>query len=107
MFDEASSWWSSEKEVLSDSKEIGDKLQQKMGEHTAQIRQSSCELEDLDDGDNVELEVTQNPWQTGLYQQPIEKVRPSEVEVSTPQSQVRRSTRIRKSNPKYANAAIT
>ena len=31
VFDEASSWWSSEKEVLPDSREFRDKLQQKMG----------------------------------------------------------------------------
>ncbi|KAE8676439.1 hypothetical protein F3Y22_tig00111614pilonHSYRG00169 [Hibiscus syriacus] len=61
VFDEASSWWSLEKE---------------------------------------------NPWQTGVYQQPNEKGGPSETEESIPQSQLRRSTRIRRPNPKYANAAI-
>lgn len=55
VFNEASSWWSSEKEVLSDSKEIGDKLQQKMEEQIAQIQQSSDEPEDSDDGDIVTM----------------------------------------------------
>ncbi|KAE8669328.1 tir-nbs resistance protein [Hibiscus syriacus] len=105
VFDEASSWWSSEKEVLPDSREFGDKLQQKMGEHDVQLQTSSDELEDPN-GDDVEQRVTQNPWQTGVYQQPNEEGGPSETEESIPQSQLRRSTRIRRPNPKYANAAI-
>ncbi|KAE8688597.1 hypothetical protein F3Y22_tig00110963pilonHSYRG00163 [Hibiscus syriacus] len=105
VFDEASSWWSSEKEVLPDSREFGDKLQQKMGEHDVQLQTSSDESEDPN-GDDVEQRVTQNPWQTGVYQQPNEEGGPSETEESIPQSQLRRSTRIRRPNPKYANAAI-
>ncbi|KAE8671632.1 hypothetical protein F3Y22_tig00111941pilonHSYRG00018 [Hibiscus syriacus] len=72
VFDEASSWWSSEKEVLPDSREFGDKLQQKMGEHVVQLQTSSDESEDPN-GDDVEQRVTQNPWQTGVYQQPNEE----------------------------------
>ncbi|KAE8704478.1 hypothetical protein F3Y22_tig00110450pilonHSYRG00264 [Hibiscus syriacus] len=105
VFDEASSWWSSEKEVLPDSREFGDKLQQKMGDHDVQLQTSSDESEDPN-GDDVEQRVTQNPWQTGVYQQPNEEGGPSETEESIPQSQLRRSTRIRRPNPKYANAAI-
>ncbi|KAE8669333.1 hypothetical protein F3Y22_tig00112249pilonHSYRG00290 [Hibiscus syriacus] len=101
----SSSWWSSEKEVLPDSREFGDKLQQKMGEHAIQLQTSSDELEDPN-GDDVEQRVTQNPWQTSVYQQPNEEGGPSETEESIPQSQLRRSTRIRRPNPKYANAAI-
>ncbi|KAE8673149.1 hypothetical protein F3Y22_tig00111810pilonHSYRG00151 [Hibiscus syriacus] len=105
VFDEASSWWSSEKEVLPDSREFGDKLQQKMGEHDVQLQTSSDESEDPN-GDDVEQRMTQNPWKTGVYQQPNEEGGPSETEESIPQSQLRRSTRIRRPNPKYANAAI-
>ncbi|KAM2723556.1 hypothetical protein EV1_026500 [Malus domestica] len=105
VFDEASSWWSSEKEVLPDSREFGEKLQQKMGEHTIQLQLSSDESGDPN-GDDVEQRVAQNPWQTGVYQQPNEEGEPSETEESTPQSQLRRSTRARRPNPKYANAAI-
>ncbi|KAE8665560.1 PLAC8 family protein [Hibiscus syriacus] len=72
VFDEASSWWSSEKEVLPDSREFGDKLQQKMGEHDVQLQTSSDESEDPN-VDDVEQRVTQNPWQTGMYQQPNEE----------------------------------
>ncbi|KAE8668864.1 tir-nbs resistance protein [Hibiscus syriacus] len=67
VFDEASSWWSSEKEVLPDSKEFGDKLLKKMREHVVQIQTSSDELEDPN-GDDVEQRVTQNPWQSGLQE---------------------------------------
>ncbi|KAM1781561.1 hypothetical protein ACFX11_040126 [Malus domestica] len=105
VFDEASSWWSSEKEVLPDSREFGEKLQQKMKEHTIQLQPSSDEAGDPN-GDDVEQIVAQNPWQTGVYQQPNEEGGPSETEESTPQSQLRRSTRTRRPNPKYANAAI-
>ncbi|KAK9185737.1 hypothetical protein WN943_026096 [Citrus x changshan-huyou] len=100
VFDEASSWWTSEKEVLPDSKEFGDMLQQKMGEHTVKMHISSAG--DLCDSDS-ERRVTLNPWQSGVYQQPDEEGVPSETEESTP---LRRSTRTRRPNPKYANAAI-
>ncbi|KAE8686769.1 Detected protein of unknown function [Hibiscus syriacus] len=69
VFDEVSSWWSSKNEVLPDSREFGDKLQQKMGEHAVQFQTSSDESEDPN-GDDVEQRVTHNPWQTGVYQQP-------------------------------------
>ncbi|KAH9779126.1 hypothetical protein KPL71_007607 [Citrus sinensis] len=70
VFDEASSWWTSEKEVPPDSKEFGDMLQQKMGEHTVQIHLSSAG--DLCDSDS-ERRVTLNPWQSGVYRQPDEE----------------------------------
>ncbi|KAE8665979.1 tir-nbs resistance protein [Hibiscus syriacus] len=105
VFDEVSFWWSSKKEMLPDLREFGDKLQQKMGEHVVQLQTSSDESEDPN-GDDVKQRVTHNPWQTGVYQQPNEEGGPSETEESIPQSQIRRSTRIRRPNPKYANAAI-
>ncbi|CAL8992183.1 unnamed protein product [Prunus brigantina] len=70
-------WWSPEKEVLLDSREIEDKLQQKMGEQIVPIQPSSNEHEDSLDGDDDEQE-----------------------------SQPKRSTRVRKPNPKYTNTAI-
>jgi len=100
VFDEASSWWTSEKEVLPDSKEFEDMLQQKIGEHFVQIHLSSAG--DLCDSDS-ERRVTLNPWQSGVYRKPDEEGVPSEMEESTP---LRRSTRTRRPNPKYANAAI-
>ncbi|KAE8708634.1 hypothetical protein F3Y22_tig00110336pilonHSYRG00004 [Hibiscus syriacus] len=105
VFDETSSLWSLEKEVLPDLREFGDKLQQKMGEHTVKLQTSSDESEDPN-GNDVEQRMTQNPWQIGVYQQPNEEGGPSETEESIPQSQLRRSTRIRRPNPKYVNSSI-
>ncbi|CAL2228018.1 unnamed protein product [Prunus armeniaca] len=89
VFDEASSRWSPENEVLPDSREIEDKLQQKMGEQIVPTQPSSNEHEDSLDGDDDEQEVIQNPWQTSVHQQTLEEVRHSEVELQTPQSQPR------------------
>ncbi|KAE8691720.1 Detected protein of unknown function [Hibiscus syriacus] len=63
---------STQKEVLPDSREFGDKLQQKMGEHAVQLKQ--VQMNQNPNGDDVEQRVTQNPWQTGVYQQPNEEV---------------------------------
>ncbi|KAG6469327.1 hypothetical protein ZIOFF_074040 [Zingiber officinale] len=105
VFDEASSWWTTEKEVLPESKDLEDKVQQKMREHIVQLQSGSDESGGPNDNDE-EQRVTQSPWQTGIYQHPNEEERPNEVEELTPQSQLRRSTRTRRPNPKYANAAI-
>ncbi|KAG6470975.1 hypothetical protein ZIOFF_072064 [Zingiber officinale] len=105
VFDEASSWWTTEKEVLPESKDLEDKVQQKMREHIVQLQSGSDESGGPNDND-AEQRVAQSPWQTGIYQHPNEEERPNEVEELTPQSQLRRSTRTRRPNPKYANAAI-
>ena len=41
-----------------------------------------------------------------MYQRQPEDARPSEEEAVSPQSEPRRSTRVQKPNPKYANAAV-
>ena len=102
VFNEISSWWSSEKKVLPDSREFEDQLQQKIGEHYVQL-QNSNKPEDPNDDNDVEQRLVQNPWQTGVYRLDDG---PGEMEEPVPQSQLRRSTRARKPNPKYANAAI-
>ena len=56
-----------------------------MGEHTVQLQPSSDESGDPN-GDDVKQRVAQNPWQTGVYQQPNEEGGPSETEESTSQS---------------------
>ncbi|KAJ7962838.1 Retrovirus-related Pol polyprotein from transposon TNT 1-94 [Quillaja saponaria] len=103
VFDESSSWWSSENEILPDSNDFEAELQ------TAQFQSTSNETKDVgDDGDDGDAEqgVAQNSWQTGVYQQPSEEGEHGEAEIPTQQSQPRRSTRIRKPNTKYANATI-
>ncbi|KAF7823791.1 Retrovirus-related Pol polyprotein from transposon TNT 1-94 [Senna tora] len=87
LFDEASSWWSSEKEMLPEQK------------NEVQV----VHLQSNEDS-NDEHEVTQSPWQTGVYQQQNEAGETSEVVEPAPQFQLRRSARVRKPNPKYANA---
>ncbi|CAL5324316.1 unnamed protein product [Camellia sinensis] len=96
VFDESSSWWSSEKEILPDSDVFKDELQ------STQIQLSLGETKNAADGDIGDVE-TQSPWQTGVHGQPSEEGEPSEAEAPIP---LRRSTRTKKPNPKYANAAI-
>ncbi|KAJ9565416.1 hypothetical protein OSB04_001382 [Centaurea solstitialis] len=91
VFDEASSWWSSEKKALPDSKTIEEILQEKMGEQTAHIWSSVDAPDDPSDIDVTEQEETQS-CEAG--------------EEETPSPQLRRSKRILRPNPKYANTAI-
>nr|KAJ0189210.1 hypothetical protein LSAT_V11C800391990 [Lactuca sativa] len=82
---------SSEKKVLPDSENIEELLKQKTGEQTAHIWSSVDTPKDPSDTDVIEQEVTQT----------------SNVdERETPPPQLRRTERIRKPNPKYANSAI-
>ncbi|KAH0661815.1 hypothetical protein KY290_027734 [Solanum tuberosum] len=64
---------------------------------SSHVQLSLDEAEDEANEDIVDEGVAQNPWQTGVYQQ--------SSGANTPPS-LRRSSRIRKLNPKYANAAI-
>ncbi|KAL6327017.1 hypothetical protein AAG906_013184 [Vitis piasezkii] len=96
VFDESSSWWSSEKEILPDSDVFKDELQ------SARIQLSLGEAENAADGD-IGDDETQSPWQTGVHGQPSEEGEPSETEAPIP---LRRSARTKKPNPKYANVAI-
>jgi len=106
VFDEASSWWSPQKEELSDSKEIEERLQQKIDDQIAEIRPSQEDLDNGSSDDNTEQETTQSPWQTGIYQQPTTETKYEGAEPATPQSHPRRSIRIQKPNSKYANATV-
>lgn len=51
---EASSWWCSENEVLPDSREIEDSLQEKMEDQAAEVQLSPDKPEELFARDNVE-----------------------------------------------------
>ena len=96
VFDESSSWWSSEKKILPDSDVFKDELQ------SARIQLSLGEVENAANGD-IRDDETQSPWQTGVHGQPSEEGEPSETEAPIP---LRRSARTKKPNPKYANVAI-
>ena len=97
VFDEASSWWSLQKEELPDSKEIEDNLQMKMGEQIVEL--PSTPETDEEQSEEGNEETTQSPWQTGVHQR-------EEDDANNGQPELRRSTRPRKPNPKYANAAV-
>ncbi|KAL4384135.1 hypothetical protein GQ457_15G011530 [Hibiscus cannabinus] len=95
VFDKASSWWSLDKESFPDS----DTLKRDLQSSQVQLKLNETKIVD----DDVEDCVTQNPWQIGAHQQPTIDGEPSAIEVPAP---LRRSTRIKKPNPKYANVAI-
>ncbi|WOG86298.1 hypothetical protein DCAR_0205499 [Daucus carota subsp. sativus] len=78
VFDEASSWWTSEKEIAPITEEFEKKMEQKMSEHIVQIFPSS----DGDIRNDDEPNVTKNPCKSGM------------------------STTTRRANVRYANAAI-
>ncbi|KAL0427813.1 UNVERIFIED_CONTAM: Retrovirus-related Pol polyprotein from transposon RE2 [Sesamum latifolium] len=96
VFDEASAWWSPSKEVLPNSGVLEEVLED------SQIKLIS-EIEATNGDQDVKEGAAQNSWQTGVYQRQEEESEPIEAVVETP---LRRSTRTRKPNPNYANAAI-
>ncbi|KAF3614604.1 hypothetical protein FXO38_35562 [Capsicum annuum] len=57
VFDEASSWWSSNKKLLPDSDVLKDELD------LSHIQLSLDEAEGEANEDNIEEDVTQSPWQ--------------------------------------------
>lgn len=61
VFDEASSWWFSDKEALPDSDVYKGML------HSSQIQLSPDEAEGASIENNVKEDVTQSPWQTGVF----------------------------------------
>ncbi|GMI77806.1 hypothetical protein HRI_001449800 [Hibiscus trionum] len=47
-----------------------------------------------------------SPWKTGVHQFTSKELRPSQIEADEPVQEIRRSTRQRQPNPRYANAAL-
>ncbi|GKV38633.1 hypothetical protein SLEP1_g46522 [Rubroshorea leprosula] len=105
VFDEASSWWSPQEVVLPDSKELEEKVQEKFGEDTCRLLDTQ---EIVEKEKEIAPERTVSPWQTGVREPMTEETRQGEVEEAEqqPEQQLRRSTRERKPNPKYANIAL-
>lgn len=108
MFDRACSWWTPQRVELPDSNELDDKLQEEITKVQSSFEKIKDGQESSDEKESTD--VLQNPWHTGVHQTTPEEIRPSqqeEVEVRTsPQPQLRKSTRQRKPNPKYANVAV-
>nr|CAD1827237.1 unnamed protein product [Ananas comosus var. bracteatus] len=110
VFDEASSWWSSQEVILPDSEEIEIKLQEKLEEQVQEEEKTVSEQEESGQpstestSEEQQLQKSPEPWRTGVHYQTPEEDRPSQLEdIGT---QLRRSSRQRKPNPKYANAAL-
>ena len=91
VFDEASSWWSLEKKDLLDSNKIEESLQQKMREQTTHI--------------HLNVDVPEDPSDIDIDEQKVIQSRESDKNETT-HLQLRRSNRIQRSNPKYANIVI-
>lgn len=95
VFDEASSWQSSNNKLQHDSDATKDELQ------STQIQLRLGEPEDKAASSNHEEVLAQSPWQTCVHEQANERYCSEDV-----QTVLRRSSRARKSNPRYANIAI-
>ena len=81
IFDEASSWWLEEKATL--PKEIKDKNLESTGEQSRKDQLTTIdEVKLCEDHEPESREITQSPWQTGVYHRTLEEDRPriSEVE---------------------------
>ena len=60
-------------------------------------------------GKTISLKKEKRPWQLSVHIKSPKEERPGQtekLEEEVPQLQLRRSTRIQKSNPKYANATL-
>ncbi|KAJ4718987.1 Retrovirus-related Pol polyprotein from transposon TNT 1-94 [Melia azedarach] len=82
VFDEASSWWTPQKEESPDSKEIEEKVKQQVREQECEVRQSPKTTQEQS-SEEEEIEPTrevQSPWQSGVYQRISEEERPSQLE---------------------------
>jgi len=97
VFDESSSWWSIEHQSLPDSEGLKEEMQ------IARIQLSKDEdnTDSQEEVIDVDAEIKENPWQTGIHDQPSE-----EFNAATTSNPPRRSTRMKKPNAKYANAAV-
>lgn len=114
VFDEASSWWSPQKEELPNIGDLENRLQKELGEiREGEESQDSTKEPMPNMGDNEQehstsdtLEKSMSPWQTGVPLRSPEELRPSQQEVEEDNPPLRRSTRQRKPNQKYVNAAL-
>ncbi|KAH7864234.1 hypothetical protein Vadar_027345 [Vaccinium darrowii] len=99
---------------LPNSRDLEDLLQEKLGE-IKEGEESPDSLKELTPtiGDSEQEprlsgtpEKSMSPWQTGVHPSSPEGVRPSQQEVEEDNPPPRRSTRQRKPNPKYMDAAL-
>ena len=80
IFDEASSWQSSQIIVLPDTKKIEEKLQEKFKQEKV-IEESTQEKEpEKDLTSNKSLQKVKSPWRIGVHQQIPGEARPSQLD---------------------------
>lgn len=111
VFDEASSWWSSDHTILPDNRELEIELQRKMNSDVMLEPIPEELLEPFVEETSNRSNSPQNPWQSGVHQtRSAEEMRPSQLNDSENEENVtvlRRYFRIPKLNPRYANSVLT
>ncbi|KAH7864697.1 hypothetical protein Vadar_032733 [Vaccinium darrowii] len=114
VFDEASSWWSPQKVELPNYEDLENHLHEELGEIREKEESHDSTHEPtptVGDGEQEPSssgtpEKPMSPWQTGVHPSSPEEVRPSQQKVEEDNPPPRRSTRQRKPNPKYVDAAL-
>ena len=108
---------SSQAMVLLDSKEIEEKLEQQLDEHSKddekELSVEEAPQEESIEGEEDKKETPnrqKSRWQIGTHRASLEEERQTQlediVEEETSEPHLRRSKRTRKQNPKYANAVL-
>lgn len=93
VFNETSSWWSTNHEIPPDSEQLKEELE------SSKVSFNFDEKEIIVEDNEIKVQ-NQQPWQTSVFNQT--NVINENVEATTP----RRSTRLRRPNPRYANTVI-
>ncbi|KAL4272543.1 hypothetical protein GQ457_13G024990 [Hibiscus cannabinus] len=98
VFDEASSWWSPQRIEFSEPHDL------------EEVSKDNKECEAIASDPSEERDSStskdKSPWKTGMHRSTSEELRPSKIEGDEPTQELRRSTRRRQPNPKYANTAL-
>ncbi|KAJ8625388.1 hypothetical protein MRB53_033918 [Persea americana] len=105
VFDEASSWWSTDHNALPDSRELELETQEKMNSDAISepVLEEPTEKPCLEENPN-QADTSLNPWRSGVHQiRNAEEARPSQLD--EPENEVnanklRRSSRTQKPNPR-------
>lgn len=110
IFDEASSWWSTDHITLPDSRELELELQEKMSSDVVSEPVLEEPAEPCLEKPPNQAATSPNPWRSGVHQiKNAEQMRPSQLnepENEDSVSELRRSSRTRKSNSRYANFVL-
>ncbi|WVZ98659.1 LOW QUALITY PROTEIN: hypothetical protein U9M48_044067 [Paspalum notatum var. saurae] len=105
VFDEASSWWSSERVEIPESHHLEEDTEEILKEKVVQTL-TEITYQDGSPSKAKSPMKTKSPWKTGVHQPVVEEVWPQQIELEKPTQELRRSTRKLIPNHKYANAAL-